>query len=838
MLPDDERWRVLDRELARLLALPLDARAPWLEDCAVRDPALAAELRRLLAALDASEPLDRLNTSPLYAEALAELPGIGPGDALGGWQLLQRIGTGGMSEVYLAEREHNGVRQRAALKLMAAGMAAATLRSGFIHECRILAALSDARIARYYDSGIADDGRPWLAMEHVEGLALDLFLQANALALQRRLDLFLEIAGAVGHAHDRLIVHRDLKPSNVMVTPAGQVKLLDFGIAKALRDAFDQAVTAVSTRVLTLEYASPEQLNGDLVNVASDVYQLGLLLYLLVAGRYPHADTGGNRARTMQAILQDTPQPPSRVLRHGGAGRSEVSAVAGDLDAIVLKALAKAPDARYATVDALCADLQAWRENRPVQARRAGAWKRSAKFIRRHRIAAAITATTLLAGSVFGIAWVDQAMRAAREAETSRAVLELLGGALHANRYGVDPQPVETVTALLDEVERQALLTLPERPEALLQTLLLIGQARLGRGEYRDAVEVLQRARAVPALARMPETLRDDIDTTLIDALHFTGDYDGARRLATLHLARLERRHGTDDPRLFSVLAASTDLTHSLGDYPGALALAQRLLSLSHAHFGETDTRTAVAHRLLGMVLRDRDEFGSAEKSLQASVRIDRARLGKHVNLATGLDHLGQIHLQRGDLPAAQETLDEADAIRTALFQPGLLGRAWAGHRLAQLQLLRGEIPAAISRLRRIVETYARELGEGSHITALARSDLAWALLADGRHSAAASELSRAEAVFASHAGGRHPRRGEILLGQAVIALADGDLGSAGDLAQRALDLRLGVLDEGHPALAACCRVLRIAGRDCAMTPPGSDHALAWGQLELALAPL
>src|SRR5690554_1536758 len=834
MLPDDEQWQLLDRRLAEALALPDAARGEWLDGLAAREPAVAARLRALLAALDPSETLDGLSDSPLFGEALAGLPGIGPGDTLEGWHLVRRIGTGGMSEVFLAERERGAIRHRAALKLMATGFDSPALRAGFLHECRCLASLVDARIARYYDSGIAGDGRPWLAMEYIEGTRLDAFLREADPPLQARIDLFLDVAGAVAHAHDHLIVHRDLKPSNVLVTAGGQVKLIDFGIARTLDAEVAPGLADISARLLTLHCASPEQVTGDPLGIASDVYQLGLLLYLVLAGVLPHADARASRADMVRAILEVDPQPPSRVLRASGAPRALQAAVRGDLDAIVLKAMAKSPGARYPSVLALCADLQAWRVHRPVQARAAGPWLRGVKFVRRHAVASAITATVLVAGGVSGAAWLDQSMRAGREARNAQAVLQLLTDVLYASRYGTDPQPVETVDALLDSVDAQARRTLSAKPEVQATTRLLVGRARLGRGEYRGAAEVLRQTLDTSGLSA---SLRDEVEGALINALHFSGEHDEALQYLESHRERLRQRHGEDAPELFGVLVQLTDLRHSMGDYVGALESGQRLLALARDAFGAGDARTATAHRHLGMVTRDLGDFREAGYHLAAAVHIDRAALGdRHVNLAAGLDHLGQLDLQRGDLQAARRSLEEADAIRGALFQPGTLSHAWTRHRLALLRLLEGDAAAAVDGLQRMLERYEHSLGEDSHLTAMARSDLGWALLAHGRRAEAAAAFQRAGATIATLSAARHPRHAETLLGQAAVAHADGDLARARAHARLPLDARHCHTAPTHPWSAAGCRMLHLAGGDCPARPPEPADALAHRKLELVLA--
>lgn len=831
-LPDAETWIDLDRVLSQLLALPPEERNEHLNRLCVGDSRRAAHVRRLLASAERPLAIDRLVESPVFQEALMNLPGPRVGDRLGDWHLRERLGVGGMSEVFLAERGHDGVRQRAALKLLAVAPGSIPVRQRFARECRILARLTDARIARYYDNGVASDGRPWLAMELVDGEPLDRHVERHVPGIEARVRLFLDLVGAVSHAHGHLVVHRDLKPSNVLVTGEGQMKLIDFGIAKALDDEMSIAMTAVDARVLTIEYASPDQLQGGVVNTASDIYQLGVLLYRLITGTHPFAADVKDRMRLMRATLEQEPEPPSRRLRRNGR-MTLASQVAGDLDAIILTALAKAPTARYASADSLRADLQAWLNGRPVQARRAGTWERSMKFLRRHRLAVAMTLPAMAIGVALAGAWLSETVKASHAAQTSQAVLALLEQTLNANSYGIAPRPPETVAALLDETEQRARETLAAQPEALVRTMYLVGRARMGRGEYRLAAAVLNRAHSIALYQMEQPVLAGEIVPNLIQSLHYSGDYMAAQRFS------IERLADASKPRdRLDVLNSHADLIHSLGDYLAAEGAAREALALSIRLFGADDDVAGHADRQLGMVLRDRGRFVAARQHLERAIRIDRTEHGPHhVNLSVALDHYGQLLLQEGDLEAAEAALSEAASIRNRLYSPGFLSGVWVDHRLALLDLLRNDPDAALAGLNRVVDIYTRDLSKTSHITALAHSDMGWALLVAGRHDEAQAQFDQADRVLAILSHGQHPRRSELLLGRAVIALAQGQRAQAAGLARSAFDLRTKTTDAGHPILASACRLMEAAGGVCPqpVPRPASDKAMAWRQLDLAL---
>jgi tetratricopeptide (TPR) repeat protein len=823
-LPAEGDWSRLDALLARALASPPALREAAIAGLCAGDPADIAQLRMLLAFADAPR-IDALARSPVLLGAFAQLPGTRRVERLGDWRLGRRLATGGMSEIFEAERAIGAIRQRGVIKLLAVAGGASSLPARFASECRILATLSDARIARYYDSGLAPDGRPWLAMEAVDGVPLDHHVRENGLKLRRRIAIFVDLLGAVAHAHRHLIVHRDLKPSNILVTRDGQLKLIDFGIAKAL-DETGPASTAVENRLLTLDYASPEQLQGGVVTVASDIYQLGLVLYGLTAGQHPFTDCADSRLELIRAVLERMPEAPSRQLRRLGE-RETAALVRGDFDAIVLKALAKNPGDRYATVDAFATDLAAWREGRPVQARQTGRAVRILKFLRRHRAAAATATTALAVAAALAVAWFAQTLRANEAARASQAVLALLEQTLHAGRYGQQPQPPETVAELLEQTERRAHETLAAQPGVLARTLLLVGSARLGRGEYRRAAMVLEDARTAAESSNDSEALITDIARLLVTALHYSGDDANALRWSDWMLARAATPAET-----IAVLIPRADLLHSRGDYQAAAQAATRAIDLSRAQYGRS---SPYAHHLLSTVLRDMGEFDVARFHLDHALRTEREQTTARVELAVILDAMGQLHLQAGDLESAGVVLREAKSIRDRLFQPGYLSRAWVDHRLALLALAQGEHERAAKELATMVALYARDLGDRSHITASARSDLGWALLAGGHAAAAGEQFDRADAAFGAWVDGRHPRRGEALLGQAVIAHGSGQADAAADLALAALALRRRATSDDHPMLATICRMVRISGRDCSIEMAPTT-TLASRLLALALA--
>jgi eukaryotic-like serine/threonine-protein kinase len=382
----------LNELLDRALGLPLEQREQWLQQLGPSHARVVPRLRTLLARCEDAQ-MDRfLGTLPEVA-APGDLPFELPRTHAGPYRLLEKIGSGGMGSVWLAERTDGSVKRRVALKLPQGSWPRQGLAERLTRERDFLAVLNHRHIARLYDAGVTDDGQPYLALEYVDGKPIDEYCRDASIGLRRRLRLFLQIAEAVAHAHAKLIVHRDLKPANILVTADAHVRLLDFGIAKLIEGGEDACkLTELSGRALTLNYAAPEQIAGEPVTIASDVYSLGVVLYELIAGVRPSQGESDSRRALEHAVLHLEPVRPSDRI----ADRSLRRAVRGDLDAIILKALRKEPERRYSTVNAFADDIVRCLSSRPVTAQRDTAPYRLGKFLSRNRLASVAVGLLLL----------------------------------------------------------------------------------------------------------------------------------------------------------------------------------------------------------------------------------------------------------------------------------------------------------------------------------------------------------------------------------------------------------------------------------------------------------
>ena len=423
-------WPRLSRLLDEALNLDGDARGAWLARLDREDAELGTHLRRLLEAHAQPAERDPLHDPPssLIASALAHRSpalGLAAGHMLGPYRLVEPLGEGGMASVWLAEQTIN-VRRRVALKIPHTGLEAPEATAARLErECDLLASLEHPHIARLYDAGVAPEGQPFLALEYVAGEPLGAYCDERRLDVPKRLGLFLQVLDAVQYAHAHLVVHRDLKPSNILVSDDGEVQLLDFGIAKLIADdsSPESELTQAAGRLLTPDYASPEQVAGAPLTTATDVYSLGVILYELLTGERPYRLKRESRAALEEAILEAEVTRPSGACHDEGKAQARGLPLAklqkllrGDLDKIVLAALKKNPAERYGSVTTFADDIRRHLAHEPVSARPDSIGYRAVKFVRRNRLAVG-HATLAVVTHIGGLAGtISQAGRATRRA--------------------------------------------------------------------------------------------------------------------------------------------------------------------------------------------------------------------------------------------------------------------------------------------------------------------------------------------------------------------------------------------------------------------------------------
>lgn len=650
---DSERWQRLSPLLDALLELEPDARGEHLRTLREQDPTLADDLERMLL-LDADAP-DFLDTPAL------SLPnGPIPGARIGPYRLERLLGEGGMGQVWLAQRADGMYERQVALKLLRPGLADPSLHQRFIREREILARFEHPNIARLLDAGTGSDGRPYLALEYVEGEPIASYCQSRQLDIPARLALFRDVCTAVSHAHANLIVHRDLKPSNILVTPAGHVRLLDFGIAKLL-DAAPMPIeqTRTGMRTFTLHYAAPEQIRGEPVTTMTDVYSLGVVLYELLTGCKPYRLKRETDAEWEEAIVDGEPQRPSQAAARAApelvrpySPARLAKQLSGDLDNIVLKALAKVPAQRYSSAEALSQDLLSYLRGRPVLARGESVGYRTRKYIHRHRwgLATAAAILTVLVSALGLVSW--QAQRALREASRAQAmqhfVTELFEDAGSSANTPID------VRSLLDMGILRGERSLARQPQARAELYGVVARLRLGLGDYREADDLLERqARLLAQLPDAPTSLRLEAATLRGDVHQQLGE---AAQCAN-QMQPLESTARRDEPQLALVVAT----------FYSQLGRCRREL-------GEADAAKRLFTRALELRRKEDDVGGVAETRLDmANLQADAGHPEEAIGtLTTALSQLrqraGDHHPMAIDIRRALCVLERAtDAIDAAL---------------------------------------------------------------------------------------------------------------------------------------------------------------------------
>ncbi|MBW8758337.1 MAG: protein kinase [Burkholderiales bacterium] len=735
-------WQRVEAALDLLLALPANEREAATQRIADGDAALATELRSLLAHMATGDSLlDRPAAELLSTTALPD-SGLAPGTRLGPWAVVGPIGRGGMGHVYRGRRADGQFEQDVAIKLARADSIAAWQR--FPLERQIVARLDHPGIARLIDGGIADGGQPYMVMELVSGQEITTWCDSHGASLARRLALFQSVCDAVAYAHRHLVLHRDIKPSNVMVTDDERVKLLDFGIARLL-DAAGSATTA--ELVLTPAYCAPEQLSGQALSTATDVYALGLLLHELLTGASAQRVSGLPMAAAIHAVLHTQPRPPSGVARQRADAPVPARQLEGDLDAIVAKALRKEPDQRYPTVDALAADLARYRGHQPVLARR-GNWAYAAgRAMRRHRGVAAAAAVALLsiAGGTGAVAW--QARQARAEADRANAV-----------------------KAFLVQIFRASTPATSKGRDVTAKELLALGSQRI-EGALRDQPL---------AMAQLDDEL-GDIYNEMDDNPHALPHLD--RAVATYErLGLLDSRDG------LSALFHRGNVRLDSGHMDDARVDLERCLRLGDARFGPRNRfAVAVREKLAFLEL----ELGHYDRALQ----IAREGLALPVGEDPAWDALrrlrllsvmGQTLTTMGRYPEAEATFGRllSDAAKAPGFSaPDLM--------VARLQLARnyhydGNEEEALRQTRALVPDMEHVLGPHHLITRVGRQVMSQALTAIGRYD---------EAIAVQRAN--------------LEGLPESGLATANELASLAVNERkAGRFDEARAAAARALAIL------------------------------
>ena len=786
-------WTRIQTLFEEALARPDDERSAWLRRACGDNPALYNEVEALLDGdahqhtLFDGRAADLLAPSDFDAAfAFSRL-----GERVGPWELVERIGEGGMGAVYRADRADGAFEQTAALKLVKPGMDSEAVLARFRAERQILARLQHPGIARLLDGGLTEAERPYFAMEYVDGEPITDYCDARRLGVEARLRLFARVCEAVQYAHRALVVHRDLKPSNILVVEgedgAARPVLLDFGIARLLEDDADAVLTRTGQRVLTPAYAAPEQIRGEAPTTTTDVYALGGLLYRLLTGARSVDPEGKSPMEVERAVLSETPRRPSAVVAPAAAQARSLSEAAlarqlrGDLDTICLTALEKEPERRYGSAAELLADVQRHLGGLPIEARPATRAYRTRLFVRRHRVGiAAAAASVAVIGLVAALAFArvsaerDRAEDALTRSEAVSGFLgDLLSAASPRQNQGREVTVRELLAQAVEDID-----ALNDRPTVQADVLDVLGTTLYQINDY-PAAAALQR-RALALRRRLPGTP----DSVLIDAYNRLGMSlrngslpDSAIAVFEEALAITRARLGSDDPWNVILLNNLTGPYTRIGRHDRAEATAREVVDFDDRTLPPDHVDRSFGLNNLATTLTQEGRFEEAEPLLRETVRLLRIEDDDYL-LSYGVANLGWMLTEAGRpdeaLPLAREAVD----LRLGVLGPEERFTAEAFKFAADALAARGgpgDYAEADSLYRRSLDVIEATAGPDHFAYAYSLFGLGQLALARGRPAEAVREFSRALDFREANAtdAPRELARTHLAIGDALAALGD-----------------------------------------------------------------
>jgi serine/threonine-protein kinase len=750
-----ERWERVEAIFHAALEIDPPEREMLIERESAGDDELAAQVASLLEAHDGGGLVGAIPET-----AIGSVPAL---EWIGPYRVLRTLGHGGMSTVYLAERTGEGFTQRVAVKLLRLGFADPRLGHRLLSERQILAQLEHTGIARLIDGGATPEGQPYFAMEYVEGRSLTDYCTQNRLTVSERLRLFLEVCAVVHFAHQQLVVHRDLKPSNIMVSDDGRAKLLDFGIAKLLDPSQGLDGATLTLPCFTPVYASPEQIRGRQVGTPSDIYSLGVVLYEMLSGTLPFRMESASPAEMERIVCNTHPERPSVRVAQKRVRRL----LEGDLDTIVLKALAKEPARRYGSAEQLADDIRRHLHGLPVRARPDSITYRLGKFVRRHStgvVAAALVAVSLVGGTLVA-GWQARRATAQRDLAADEARKAALVTALMVDLFRLsDPTATlgNRVTAreLLDRGVERIEREFGAQPDVQAQVFAEVAHVYANLGLLDRAEQLARRALEIRSDRHGPESLEASASLDQLGEMHAIQGYTDAaieeyRRAVAIRSAALNQ----PDTLLAHIQSELGFLLRAAGEHEEAADMFTQALETQRQLLG--DQRPEVAMTLFGLAatFHDRGSFDEAERLFQNALADYDAASGRpHPMAATALLNVGMIRRLREQYRAGEPLLRSAVSMRSALYRadhPDVI-EATAQWGIGLMEL--GRYGEAEPVLRDGLERADRSLGVDHPFSSTLREALAVLETATGRHAEAAARFDTTLAAKRDRYGDDHPQ--------------------------------------------------------------------------------
>lgn len=812
--PETVRWQRIEVLFHRALEVDEDARAAWVQQACGDDLELRAELESLLA--PAEMTLGAVKGAVAEAAgAMFEAEAGEPG-RIGAYRIVRTLGQGGMGTVYLAERDDDQYKRLVAIKVLRSALSRSpAFQVLFRSERQILADLDHPNIARMLDGGITDRGAPYLVMEYIDGIALDIYCQQHKLGLAERLGLFKALCSAVAYAQSHMVIHRDLKPMNVLVGADGTPKLLDFGIAKLMNpyDSIPEPAAGLDTeRMLTPDYASPEQLLGQPISTATDVYALGVLLFELLTGELPFGgvragmgprESERSRREQARAICEQPPRLPSDVsLRTAALPAAEARKLRGDLDAIVLKALRKLPAERYPGAAQMLSDLDRHAKNLPVEAVEPTLAYSLGKFVQRHRVGVWLTAVAAILVVVFALSMGFLARRATRgEARARREETFLASIFKTATPEGAKGDKL-TTRQVLDEAVGRLDTELADDPQLQGNIAENIAEAYMAQGLYDQADPLLQRALKVAEKfdGKRSKTYRDDL-ANLANEIRLKGDYQRAEPLLREALTLAQSNYKSRSIEVAHAQSMLGECLYLEDSNTESEALLRQALDTERTIDANLQDGT---RSYLALVLERRGAFVEAAQLLRESTEMSAKQEGREsANYLISLHNLAGAEIDAGDLDGAARSEQEVLTTRRKIWGYDHPDTAYSLNNLGFIYLEQGRWQQAEPLLLENVAITAK-LGDGkSPRYAIALANVGRVQEQKGDLSSAAGSYDKGLQILVASGRLNSLYEAKIETYQAQLANDRGDPAAGQRIAEQALALERKLGGETNPLVAS-----------------------------------
>jgi eukaryotic-like serine/threonine-protein kinase len=814
---DTSRWQKVKELFSAALERDQSERSSFLES-ACKDPDIRAEVESLLSSHLESDAFLESSAAAEYTPA-EPVENFQPDDRVGAYRIVRLLNRGGMGSVYLAERADGQFSQHVAIKVIRAGMDTSDILDRFEHERQILASLNHPHIAALYDGGVTPEGRPFFVMEYVDGDPITDYCDHGAMCTRDRLKLFQTVCDAVKFAHQNLVVHRDLKPDNILVTHEGTVKLVDFGIAKILtEDPSDGQAprTKTNLRLMTKEYAAPEQVRGDPITTATDVYQLGILLYELLTGSRPFGLRKRAQLEIESVILQtEPPRPSTRAAEQAKSTPTVATArsttaehlrreLAGDLDNIVMMAVRKEPERRYLSVEQFARDIDFHLRGNPVFAHGDSPSYRFNKFVGRHRFGVAVSTilTLSLLGGLGGTIW--QARKAALEREHVKEMNSFILGLFRASDPNEARGDTLTVREVLDRGAERLDTSLTLSPDIRADLLTSVAEIYGNLGLFEDADSLINSALSIVMRPEGGDPLREArVLRALAKVRERRGLYTDSDSLLRLALDRMAGRRGVSAEDLAATRADLGLLAKQLGKLEESVTLFSEAISDLKRGTGSGTVALANAYHNLGTSLTLLGRFDEAEAAMTTSLRIRRNLFGEeHLDVASSLNSLGEVFRNRGDLDRARDSFVDSRRIFVKLLGPDDSRVGDIDNNLGAIALSEGRYDEALMRFSSAREMKKRQLGANHPMVGQISVNIALAHQSAGNFDAAETEFLEATRILSASLPSDHWVFGVLLNNRAELAARRGDAARSVGMYRKALDMYQTAFGTDNPRVA------------------------------------